>query len=387
MKNHKKWGWTLCLSLFAAFANGQRFLTPIFDAIAITTDISYGNASNYLGEPEDLRLDFYEPVSDTMALRPMVIYVHGGGFVDTTQSKSLVHIVAYCDSLARRGYVTASINYRLDTSISNRAVINAMHDAKAAVRFFKANYLTYKIDTNLMFIGGESAGAITSLATNYIDLPGETNHPPTLPLSSDLTLEGDSGNPGHTSQTKGTLCFCGGTKTVLEEQLFDTLAIQNASNPNLLMVHGTADPLIPTVRALEIAIRAENVGLPYLFYTMPGATHCPWFYSLENSWEYLDTLISYTVPFLYACVVESSGLNEVLGEKSVSIYPNPASDFIRIQFKSFEAQQMVVYNLLGELVFDQLVSSGFELGIVNWSRGVYVIKMPDLELETKLIIE
>jgi acetyl esterase/lipase len=80
--------------------------------------------------------DFYDPALDTMPLRPMVIYVHGGGFIDTNQSKSLIHIAAFCDSLARRGYAAAAINYRLDTSISNRAVINAMHDAKAAVRFF-----------------------------------------------------------------------------------------------------------------------------------------------------------------------------------------------------------------------------------------------------------
>jgi hypothetical protein len=237
------------------------------------------------------------------------------------------------------------------------------------------------VDTNLMFIGGGSAGAITALSTNYINVPGETSYPPTLPLASDLSLEGASGSPGPSSQVKGTLCFCGGTKTVFEEPLFDTLAIQDSNDPILLVVHGTADLLIPTVRALEIAIRANNVELPYLFYPMYGATHCPWFFPLENSWEYLDTLISYTVPFLYACVSPTSGIDEVLTENSISIYPNPASDFIRIQFSSQIAEHVRIYNLLGELVYDQKVTSNFKLDLANWSAGIYVVKIPTLGIE------
>ena len=68
----------------------------------------------------------------------------------------------YFVTVLPKGYAVASIDYRLDTSISNRAVINAMYDARAAIRFFKAYASTYKIDTAKVFMGGESAGAMSS---------------------------------------------------------------------------------------------------------------------------------------------------------------------------------------------------------------------------------
>ena len=150
------------LVLLATTMFGQRFIDPIFEAIEVHSDVVYGNAMNYQGVSQDLLLDFYEPVGDVAEKRPLIIYAHGGGFTDTNQTKELVHIAAFCDSMARRGYVVASIDYRLDESISNRSVINAMHDMKAAVRYFKKEMLTYAIDTSLIFVAGESAGAVTA---------------------------------------------------------------------------------------------------------------------------------------------------------------------------------------------------------------------------------
>jgi len=118
---------------FTTILCGQRYLSPIFSEIKITSDIEYGSAVNYENTEESLLLDFYEPKNDIESRRPLIIYAHGGGFTNTTQTKELTHIKAYCDSMARRGYM------------------------KAAVRFFKKEMNTYKIDTSLIFVGGESA--------------------------------------------------------------------------------------------------------------------------------------------------------------------------------------------------------------------------------------
>ena len=112
--------------------------------VELITDIRYGTTTNYEGESVDLLLDIYQPSGDLEEGRPLIFYIHGRGFIDASQSKSLVNIMAYADSLAARGYVVASLNYRLDTSISNRAVINAAHDTKLAVCYLKANALLYK---------------------------------------------------------------------------------------------------------------------------------------------------------------------------------------------------------------------------------------------------
>lgn len=377
------------LSLLAFFiANctslAQRYLEPIFESVEVTTDITYGNAENYLGESEDLLLDFYQPVDDPLTRRPLIIYIHGGGFTDEAQTKSLVHIGAYCDSMSRRGYATASINYRLDSTISNRAIMNAMYDAKAAVRFFKANFEVYGIDTSLMFIGGESAGAITAMSTNYIRSVGETAFPSTPPMADDLGLEGDSGNPGFSSSTKATLCFCGGTETVFDEPLFDTLAIDLNSDPPVLIVHGSGDPIIPIASTLEIAIRAENIGLPYLFYNMPGATHCPWFFPLENSWEYLDTLIDYTVPFLYACVNAAADISENERPEFI-VYPNPVDDLLTINYSNNVTLLIEITDAEGQLVFSKRIYSDTEINTDHWEKGIYFIRSPELGWVQKIV--
>ena len=370
----------LLLSLLSVKSFAQRYLTPVFSSTTVSSNIQYGSSTNYRGNTQNLLLDFYEPTGDIATERPLIIYVHGGSFIDTNQSKNLVHIVAFSDSMARRGYAVACINYRLDTSISNRAVINAMHDAKAAVRFFKSNRTTYKIDTSLIFIGGESAESITSMTTTYINKTSEVLYPPSSPQSTNVTVEGNSGNPGFSSQTKAALCFCGGTKTVLNELLFDTSAIEINPNPSLLIIHGTNDPLITTSSSLNLAIRANNVGVPNLFYPMYGATHCPWFFPLTDSWKYLDTLIDYTVPFLYACVQNSTNINEVNKILDVNIYPNPAKNTINIVSKSIDNKSITVTitSLDNKLVYNKkeiINGSKLSIDVANLMSGAYIIKL------------
>ena len=384
----------LLLSLLSVKSFAQRYLTPVFSSTTVSINIQYGSSTNYRGNTQNLLLDFYEPTGDIATERPLVIYVHGGDFIDTNQSKNLVHIVAFSDSMARRGYAVACINYRLDTSISNRAVINAMHDAKAAVRFFKSNRTTCKIDTSLIFIGGESAGAITSMTTTYINKTSEVLYSPSSPQSTNVTVEGNSGNPEFSSQTKAALCFCGGTKTVLNELLFDTSAIEINPNPSLLIIHGTNDPLITTSSSLNLAIRANNVGVPNLFYPMYGATHCPWFFPLTDSWKYLDTLIDYTVPFLYACVQNSTNINEVNKILDVNIYPNPAKNTINIVSKSIDNKSITVTitSLDNKLVYNKkeiINGSKLSIDVANLMSGAYIIKLTSGEeyFYEKIIIQ
>ena len=62
---------------------------------------------------ENLHFDLYQPKSDTTNNRPLVIVVHGGAFVSGSKDDQTQPIVGYCDSLAARGYVVASIDYRI----------------------------------------------------------------------------------------------------------------------------------------------------------------------------------------------------------------------------------------------------------------------------------
>jgi acetyl esterase/lipase len=369
----------------------QRYISPIFSNVNVYNDLTYGAAVNIQQNLQILKLDFYEPAGDTFSKRPLVIYIHGGGFSDTSQTKSLPHIVAFCDSLAKRGYATASINYRLDsanTGLSNRAIINAAHDAKAAIRFFKSYPSIFKIDTSLIFIGGESAGAITAMNAAYINLSSEVLYPLTPPFNGNLTVNGNSGNPGMSERVKGVMCFCGGTRHVSTLPIFDTSAINVSSDPPILMTHGTADPLVPLQYSLEIALRANHLGLPYLYYPFYGATHCPWGIGLPNSWQYLDSLIDYTIPFLYAGIAAS--LNEENKSKkddAIQFYPNPVHEVLHVKAEqSIEPNSKVeIFDVLGQLRYSILLNSMGKIDLKDLPKGVYLLKTKYLKYPVKLL--
>jgi acetyl esterase/lipase len=278
---------------YAAAQTGQRYLHPVFAAVDIRPDQQYGSAVNYRGQVENLFLDFYQPRGDTLSQRPLVIYVHGGGFKEFDRKQ--MHIKALCDNLARRGYVAASIDYRLVDTLKTigpaayRASIDAMHDAKAAVRFFRHNARSYKIDTTKIFIGGESAGGVTAANVAYIDKLSEIDSC----CVSLHSVEGNSGNAGYSSAVAACLEMCG--------LMWDTTAIERPSDPRLFVAHGTADRFVLFDEALKIVKRAENVGLAHTFLRFERADHCPWFVSLSPQ-AYLDTLVQQISLFLYPMV-------------------------------------------------------------------------------------
>ena len=150
-------------------------------------------------EPTNLKMDIYSPKDDKEKKRAAVIVAHGGSFVagakDDTDQKS----VAYCGSLAARGFVAASIGYRLGVTVQDvdgtipadvgelvgqllknaayemkidaadyaRAVYRGVQDINAAVRFLRANATEYGIDPERIYVLGNSAGAILAIENIY----------------------------------------------------------------------------------------------------------------------------------------------------------------------------------------------------------------------------
>lgn len=121
---------------------------------------------------QDLFMDIFEPQGDTISKRPVIILCFGGGFVRGSRNDAGIRLLA--ETLARYGYVTASMDYRigmyiLDAGMSSRAVYRGVQDTRSAVRYFKANAETYRIDTNFIFLGGHSSGAFSALHNIYLD--------------------------------------------------------------------------------------------------------------------------------------------------------------------------------------------------------------------------
>lgn len=124
--------------------------------------------------PDDLNLnlDLYQPISSDTVLgpRPLLLLIHGGAFYNgDKKDKGYPELGNY---FAERGYVVASVNYRLGfwpfSQSVDRAGYRAVQDVNAAVRYLLKNKEQYKIDTDNIFVAGSSAGAITALNVAFM---------------------------------------------------------------------------------------------------------------------------------------------------------------------------------------------------------------------------
>lgn len=253
----------------------ERYLDEVFPSVSVTSNIAYGQAIDEYGQLETLRLDLYQPAGDTLPARPVLIFVHGGSF--TGGDKASPNAAAFARSFAKRGYVSASINYRLreggfPPEEQFSVVLDAKHDAQAAVRWFRANWSTYGVDTERISISGYSAGAATALFVAY--------------TSSD---PGDSGNLGFSSHVAAVVDVSGGMG-ILADQVMD------AGEPPVLIAHGTDDPTSPYSSAEDIVAAAQASGVPYERHALEGEGH-----GIFN--DFLEEIGDWTAGFLYQYVI------------------------------------------------------------------------------------
>lgn len=170
----------------------ERYLDEVFPEVAVTTDIAYGEAVNDRGETQTLLLDLYTPSGDDRAERPVIVWAHGGSGTGGDKADSMD--VQISTMLARRGWVVASINYRLMSgtyqgpyihdfvsAIGVRVYQNlreAAHDQLAAVRWFRANASELRVSTEDIAVAGHSyGGGMAAYASFASDEPGDSGHP------------------------------------------------------------------------------------------------------------------------------------------------------------------------------------------------------------------
>lgn len=239
----------------------QNFASAQFDVV-VSENIVYGKSKTQSGFEEELKLDLYLPENIENSELPLIILAHGGYFL----AGSKKDLALECLGLASQGFAVASINYRLidvaESEISyKRAVVDAVFDMKAAVRFFRKEIATnnsWSLDTDNIFIGGYSAGAITSLHYAYTSGPKDI-----YDMGGNLMLnyilrhggkEGDSGNPGYSSEITGVINIAG---SLHSSKLVD------ANEAPLFSIHGTADNIVPFETGIsgESNVETEGSGL------------------------------------------------------------------------------------------------------------------------------
>jgi hypothetical protein len=153
--------------------------TPKLSApfFSLTASIIAPNEADMTSQTQNLDMDIFLPAGDTFTKRPVIILCFGGGFVGGNRNQADLKDL-YARELAKRGFVTAMIDYRLGMNLFNqnaafRGVYRAIQDGRQAVRFFRANAATYGIDPDQIYIGGHSAGGFVALHNIHMDKVSE----------------------------------------------------------------------------------------------------------------------------------------------------------------------------------------------------------------------
>lgn len=235
--------------IVVAFPSVVRAVDNYIDSIyqvKTTQNVVYGQALGYNGKQETLLLDLYQPEDGGSEKRPLIIFIHGGSFVAGDKS-------VYTDNavdLAKKGYVVASINYRLDTTHNtpynakspdlDKPISSSRADTLMALRFLLSNP-EYRINDKIVFVGGSSAGAITALYTAYSE-------------------EVDA------KKIKAVYSIAG---TVIDSD-FDLI---DKGDPPSILFSGTTDGIIPYEMAKGTVDKLKKVGVKAVLVTYKGEGH------------------------------------------------------------------------------------------------------------------
>jgi acetyl esterase/lipase len=247
------------------------FGIPVPEGVVWETGIEYANPDD-----EHLQLNLARPARGPGPF-PAVLCIHGGGLCRGRRESC----DKLCMNLAEKGYVAATISYRLAPRYQFPA---AVHDAKAAVRWLRANAEQYAIDPDRIGATGGSAGGYLA------QFLGVTPHVP--------RFEGDGGNA---EQSTAVACVVnvygpsdfvsdwdtsvdgkevlpkilgGGLET--HRELYVEASPLTWVKPDAaptLCIHGTADKYVAHEQSVWLVEKLRAAGVEAQLLTLEGAGH------------------------------------------------------------------------------------------------------------------
>tara|TARA_R110002096_G_scaffold23303_4_gene74240 strand:- start:220 stop:1143 length:924 start_codon:yes stop_codon:yes gene_type:complete len=240
------------------------------EGVTVKKDIVYATHDGI-----ELGLDLYLPKEKSAQPLPVVMWIHGGGWLNGSKDKCKASF------LATRGFAVASIAYRLTDAAQWPGQIN---DCYAAVRWLREHADDYGLDGNNIGAFGSSAGGhLVALMGTRSAGEESTNSrvqavcdwfgpadlltmPPNV-VSEERTLE-------QVSQSNGAKLL-GATVRDVPELAKDASALYQISNddPPFLIMHGSDDPGVPIDQSIRFHQALNEAGVDAEFFIVEGAGH------------------------------------------------------------------------------------------------------------------
>jgi acetyl esterase/lipase len=225
----------------------------MFAQVKRTANIAFGAGASDL-------LDVYQPSKPPGAALPVMVFWHGGGWVDG--SKGFYRFVGA--TLAQLGYVTVLPNYRVYPEVRFPAFLD---DAAHAVRWVQQHAAEYGGDPHGVVLMGHSAGAhmaaMLALNTTYLERAGANIH--------DIAgLIGLSGPYGLTPNTDVLNTIFSAPYTPRDWQV---ISYASAQSPPALLLHGGSDDLVRPGNTDDLAAALRSFGVRVEPKIYPGRGH------------------------------------------------------------------------------------------------------------------
>lgn len=239
-----------------------------------------------------VRMDIYAPLHRTR-LRPAVLWVHGGGWSrgDSRTSGAYADWPRVLASLAARGFVVASVDYRLSSEAKFPAQIQ---DVKAAIRHLRTHAAELGVDPARIYLWGGSAGAhLAALAATSCSAPAFAPPPSTGRLErSEIAALKATAAPAGIDCVQGAalwygpfdlaqvpkvnvagLLGCDPEICVERARAASPLYRVGPSAPPMLLIHGSGDETVAHGQSVAMAAALQRAGVRAELVTIPGADH------------------------------------------------------------------------------------------------------------------
>jgi len=257
-------------------------LKPVTDlppGVEASFDVEFGK-----GGTKPLLLDLFKPKEIKRPV-PILIFVHGGAWREGSRKNYGI----YCRDFARKGFVVATIEYRLSGEAPFPA---AIQDVKCAIRWVRANAARLGGDPNKIGLVGGSAGGhlvlLAAYASNDPELEGmggnndvSSRVQAVVDIYGLVSLGGPGPSPGRSMfinvrNPDPLLRFMGG-KTWEDDRAFyekaSPITHLTKNAPPTLILHGTIDELVNIKHGDRLAAKLSELGVPYLYDRIEGWHH------------------------------------------------------------------------------------------------------------------
>ena len=401
-------------TLFAQENCTDRYRKQVFDRVALDGQIDFDAWTKY-NTGQILRYDVYMPKDDTAKLRPLLILLHGGAYVDLLKKNS-PDIVRMAKDFAKMGYVVISPDYRgirnlldfLNKEKLVKHVIEAILDANDAICHI-LNQIDnegnpYRINRDEIFAAGVSAGAVSILHGLFVDNLDDID-----PQYAQWAREVDGGRADAVINNK----FCTGGENVIKGfisisgALLDT-AYMHKIPTRMLLIHGDKDDILPfnvgqplggftaapdLYGAKPIQEKAEQIGQESELVVYQGRGHVPYLnldiadllqsFNLFDEDLYQFTLNKMTDFMMQdiQCEMVSQDTSLTTGIKDfknheLQLYPNPTPGVFTLDLPDSKAWQLQILDITGKLLLQSNFNGRhYQQDISPLPKGVYLVQV------------